>query len=244
MPIRIIVNGANGKMGQITVKTLLNDADFSVVGELNRRHHLADEIKKHQAQVVVDLTTAESVFQNTQTIINAGAHPVIGTSGLVKEQIQTLQQLCKEKKLGGIIVPNFSIGVVLMMKYAQEFAKYFPDIEIIEMHHAGKLDSPSGTALRTAELLADARIQQPVALKNTRETISGARGANYQNIPIHAVRLPGFVAHQQILFGGVGESVTLRHDTTDRQCFMQGMVLACKKVLGLNELVCGLENIL
>jgi 4-hydroxy-tetrahydrodipicolinate reductase len=244
MTIRVIVNGANGKMGQITVKTLLNNPDFTVVGQLGRQDNLAAEIKKTNAQVVVDLTTAESAFENTKIIIEANAHPVIGTSGLIADQVHQLQDQCAQKKLGGVIAPNFSIGAVLMMKYAQEFAKYFPEVEIIEMHHNGKLDSPSGTAVRTAELLAAARKQNPNPLKNTRETIPGARGANYQSIPIHAVRLPGLVAHQQILFGGVGETVTIRHDTIDRQCFMSGVVLSCKKALELKELVYGLDGLL
>lgn len=244
MTTRIIVNGANGKMGQLAVKTILNQPEFTLVGQLGRKDNLADEITKSKAQVVVDLTTAETAFNNTRTIIEAGAHPVVGTSGLLHDQVLQLQEMCSEKKLGGIIAPNFSIGAVLMMKYSQEFAKYFPEVEIIEMHHNGKLDSPSGTATRTAELLATARTAPPTTLKNTRETIPGARGANYQHIPIHAIRLPGLVAHQQIIFGGIGETLTIRHDSIDRQCFMPGIVLACKKVIGLKELVYGLEHIL
>lgn len=244
MTIRVLVNGANGKMGLVTVQTLTQHPDFTVVGATGRNDNLAAEIKKSQAQVVVDLTTADVALTNAQTIIDAKAHPVIGTSGLLKNQIEALQERCAQLKLGGLIVPNFSLGAVLMMKCGQEIAKYFPHIEIIEMHHDGKLDSPSGTAMRTAELLAAARHEAPVSPKNTRETIPGARGANYQNIPVHAVRLPGIVAQQQILFGGTGETLTIRHDSIDRQCFMPGVVLACKKVLELSTLVYGLEHVL
>ncbi len=244
MTIRILVNGAHGKMGQITVKTLSNHPDFTLVGETGRNDNLAAEIKKRQVQVVIDLTNAESVFKNAQTIIDAGAHPVIGTSGLLPEQIKQLQERAAKLKLGGVIAPNFSLGAVLMMKHAQEIVKYFPHVEIIEMHHDGKLDSPSGTALRTAEMLAESRGKTADTKKPLRENVPGSRGANYQNIPIHAIRLPGLVAQQQIIFGGTGETLTIRHDTIDRQCFMPGVCLASKKVVGLKELVYGLEHLL
>lgn len=244
MAIRVIVNGANGKMGQMAVKTLEQHSDFSIVGKLGRKDSLADTIKKTQAEIVIDLTNADSVFSNTKTIIENGAHPVIGTSGLLKDQVAELKKLSEVKKLGGIIAPNFSIGAVLMMKYAQEFAKYFPHVEIIEMHHQKKLDSPSGTAVRTAELISAARKQKPEIPSNTREVVKGARGASYEDIAIHSVRLPGLVAHQQILFGGTGETLTIRHDTIDRECFMPGIVLCCRKVQSLKNLVVGLENLL
>ena len=244
MSIRIIVNGAEGKMGQQTIKALSDHSDDLVlVGATSKDHDLAAEIKKNQATVVIDFTNAEVVFKNAQIIIDSGAHPVIGTSGLLKNHIHTLQEKCLTLKRGGIIAPNFSLGAVLLMKHAASIAKYFPQVEIIEMHHAGKLDSPSGTAIRTAELIALQREQvekKPRAL----ETIPGARGATYENIPIHAVRLPGLIASQQILFGGLGETLTLRHDTIDRQCFMSGVLFACRKVLELNQLVYGLENLL
>ncbi len=243
MTIRVLVNGASGRMGQPAVKTLESDPDFILVGQTGRADDLAAEIKNSRADVVLDFTNAEVVLKNTQTIIDAGAHPVIGTSGLKKEQVHELEKQCAKLQLGGIIAPNFSIGAILMMKYAQEMAKYFPDVEIIEMHHDGKLDSPSGTAVRTAEMLSMERTAKK-PLKNTKETISGARGATYEDIHIHSIRLPGLVAHQQIMFGGLGETLTIRHDSIDRQCFMPGIVLACKKVIGLKRLVYGLEGVL
>jgi 4-hydroxy-tetrahydrodipicolinate reductase len=243
MAIRVIVNGANGKMGQASVNAIKQDPALILVGQLGRNDSLSDEIKNTKAQVVVDFTNAENVLQNTLTIIDAGAHPVIGSSGLLQDQVNMLRDRCEKSKLGGIIAPNFSLGAVLMMKHAQEMAKYFPNVEIIEMHHAGKLDSPSGTAVRTAEMLSAARRNPPATLPN-RETLPGARGANYQNIPIHAIRLPGFLAHQQIIFGSSGETLTIRHDTIDRQCFMPGVILACKKVIELKKMIFGLENLL
>lgn len=242
MTIRVLINGSKGKMGQMIVKTLTANPEFTVVGMTGHDDDLAKEIKQSAAQVVVDVTNAASVLKNTETIIDAGAHPVIGTSGLMKDQIVKLQERCAALQLGGIIAPNFSLGAVLMMKHAAELAKYFPDVEIIEMHHAGKLDSPSGTAVRTAEILATARTKETDLKKETRETIPGARGACYQNIPIHAIRLPGYVASQEIIFGGVGERLSIRHDSIDRQCFMPGVVLACKKVITLDYLMYGLEQ--
>lgn len=244
MPIRILVNGARGKMGQLAVKTISEHPDFLLVGTTQRNHDLMAEIKNNKAQVVFDVTNAESVLKNTNIIIDAGAHPVIGTSGLLPDQVKLLQERCAKLKLGGIIVPNFSLGAVLMMKYAQEIIKYFPHVEIIEMHHAGKLDSPSGTAVRTANMLADARLRQPEQPQKTHETIAGARGALYQHIPIHSIRLPGLMAHQEILFGNDGETLSLRCDTIDRNCYAPGITLACQKVMQLDHLVYGLEHII
>jgi 4-hydroxy-tetrahydrodipicolinate reductase len=227
----------------MTIKSAENYPNFELVGQTGRDYDLKQSIKDSQAQVVIDFTHPESVFANTIKIIEAGAHPVIGTSGLTQEQVQGLQKKCSELKLGGIIAPNFSLGAVLMMKYAKSIAKLMPNVEIIEMHHDGKADSPSGTAMRSAELIAEAiTLTQPA--KPSRETVAGARGANYRGIPIHAVRLPGFLAHQQIIFGNLGETLTLRHDSIDRQCFMPGVFLACEKVVTLKSLVYGLEEIL
>lgn len=245
MQIRVLVNGAHGKMGQMAVKTITEHADLLLVGTTQRHDDLTAEIKKSAAQVVIDFTHAESVFKNANDIISAGAHPVIGTTGLLLDQITLLQKRCAELKLGGMIVPNFSLAAVLMMKYAQEIVKYFPHVEIIEMHHAGKADSPSGTAIRTAELLAKARLQSPeVTTSKNHETVAGARGATYQQISIHSIRLPGLMAHQQVIFGGNGETLTIRYDTSDRSCYAPGIILACQKVLQLNQLVYGLEHII
>ena len=243
MSIRVLVNGANGRMGQATVKAITADPELTLVGTTGRQDNLAEAIKTHAADVVVDFTNAEAVAESTRIIIESGARPVIGTSGLLLEQVKAFQATCKAAKLGGIIAPNFSLGAVLLMKHAQEIAKYFGHVEIIEMHHDGKLDSPSGTALRTAEMLAT-NFKSASTAKKTKETIPGARGATYHDIPIHAIRLPGLVAHEQVIFGGIGETLTLRHDSIDRVSFMPGVCLACKKVMTLDELVYGLEHVL
>jgi 4-hydroxy-tetrahydrodipicolinate reductase len=244
MAIRILVNGASGKMGQLSVQTLSAHSDFDVVGKTGHQDDLAKAIKESRADVVLDFTTADVVLKNAEIILNAGVHPVIGTTGLIKEQIEALQAKAAKLKLGGLIVPNFSLGAVLVMKYAQAMAAYFPDVEIIEMHHPGKLDSPSGTAIYAAQKIAAQRKTKSSVSPNAREIIPGARGASYENIPLHAIRLPGLVAHLKILFGGKGETVTLQHDTIDRQCFMPGVILACQKVIHLNTLLYGLETIL
>lgn len=244
MPINVLVNGAFGRMGQMTVKAISEHPNLKLVGQTGREYDLKKAIKDSHAQVVVDFTHPDAVLANTLNIIDAGAHPVIGTSGLKLDEIRTLQARCADLKLGGIIVPNFSLGAVLMMKYAKDIANYLPHVEIIEMHHDGKADCPSGTALRSAELIANATTTINNPNNPSQETIPGARGANHHGIPIHAIRLPGLLAHQQIIFGNTGETLTLRHDSIDRQCFMPGVCFACEKVVDLNSLVYGLEVIL
>ena len=243
MPIKILVNGAFGRMGLMTVGMIEQQPEFELVGQIGREYDLKKSIHDSGAEVVVDFTHPDAVFNNTSIIIDNGARPVIGTSGLSSKQIQSLQEKCEKLKRGGIIAPNFSLGAVLMMKYAQQIAKYLPHVEIIELHHNKKADSPSGTALRTAELIAEA-IEIEEAAHPLRETVTGARGALYCGIPIHAVRLPGFLAHQQVIFGGMGETLTIRHDSMDRQSFMPGVALACKQVMELDHMIYGLEQII
>ena len=243
MPIAVLINGAQGKMGKEIVKTFNQDKEFEVVGALEKGDDLAVAIDKTKAKVVIDFTTASVGFQNASIIINAGAHPVIGTTGFVADQVEELQKRCARQKLGGVIAPNFSIGAILMMRFSEQAAKYYPNAEIIEMHHNTKEEAPSGTAMRTADLIAKARIDTH-PLKKYKEIIPHARGANYEDIAIHSVRLPGFVAHQMVVFGGRGEVLTIRHDSLHRECFMPGIKLACKKAVDLKELVYGLENLL
>jgi len=244
MTIRILVNGAAGKMGLVTVKTIIAEPELELVGQTGRGDDLGEMIRETRAQVVVEFTQPKVVYENTLAIIAAGARPVVGTTGLSSQQIKKLQERCNKLRRGGIIAPNFSLGMVLMMKYAAEFAKYFPQVEIIEMHHDRKKDAPSGTALYTAEMMAASRSRPGKGATALHETVPGSRGANHLGIPIHAIRLPGLVAHEQIIFGDIGETLTLRHDTIDRQCFMRGVVLACKKVMKLKKLVYGLEQVL
>lgn len=243
MSIRVLVNGAAGRMGQITAKTIKQDPTFDLVAKT----HNSDELKKSllacKVDIVIDFTNASVVFENTKNIILAGVRPVIGTSGLLPEQIEELQKLCMEKDLGGIIAPNFCIGVLLMMRLAEQAANYFPECEIIEIHHEKKLDAPSATAIKTAELISSARKTPPI-IKKTHETLTSARGAKKNQISIHAIRLPGFLAKQDVLFGHPGGNLVISHETIDRNAYMPGVLLACSKVMSLKKLIYGLENFL
>lgn len=243
MQSRVIVNGAQGKMGSLACETIQNHPDFQLVAGLSRQDDLQRAITETKADIVIDLTRADCVYQNSLTIINCGAHPVIGTSGLVDEQIQTLRDLCEEKKLGGLIVPNFSIAAVLMMRFAAMAARYLPEVEIIEAHHQQKLDAPSGTAMKTAEMIAKARREKKKELP-LKELLAGARGGVHHDVTIHSVRLPGVLARQQVIFGNLGETLSITHDSIDRASFMPGVILACQRVQGLNSLYYGLEQLL
>lgn len=228
MAIKVLVNGAKGKMGRIAVDAVNEAGDLELVGQTNRQDNLSAIIHKTGAEVVIDFTTPDTVYHNTQQIIRAGAKPIIGTTGLKPEQINELKKQCAQKKLGGIIVPNFSLGAVLMMKFAAETAKYIPAVEIIEMHHPQKLDAPSGTAIKTAEMISSHR---PPAYPN-------------HHIPIHSVRLPGFFSHQSVIFGEPGEIFTISHQGMDRRCCIPGIQLACRKVIALQEMLYGLDHLL
>ncbi|AWN73018.1 4-hydroxy-tetrahydrodipicolinate reductase [Legionella anisa] len=243
MLTRVIVNGSKGKMGSLACETLQNHKEFELVAQLGKEDDLAQAITDTKAQIVVDLTRADCVYQNSLTIIDHGAHPVIGTSGLLPNQIKELTALCESRRLGGIIVPNFSISAVLMMLFAAKAAEYLPEVEIIEAHHQQKLDAPSGTALKTAEMIAAAR-KDPKNKLNLKELIPGARGGEHCEVNIHSLRLPGIIARQQVIFGSEGETLTITDDCIDRRSFMPGIILSCKKVTGLSTLIYGLEHLL
>jgi 4-hydroxy-tetrahydrodipicolinate reductase len=243
MTISILINGAFGKMGQETVKAVEASQAFKLVGKLGKSDVLKTALIDKKPEIVIDFTTPEVVYQNTLTIIEHGAHPIIGTTGLSDEQREKLGNLCKERQLGGIIAPNFSLATLLMIKYVKDCARYFSDVEIIELHHKRKKDAPSGTAIKTAESIAQGRRKEGYA-SFSKEMISGTRGTKKDNIPIHSVRLPGLLAHEMVIFGGEGETLTFRQDTLSRKAFMPGVLLACRKVLGLKTLIYGLEHIL
>lgn len=236
--ISVLINGATGRMGQETLKALSEDDNFIVLGTSNHQDNLAEKIRSLKPEVVVDFTTPSVVFENTMIILKEGARPVIGTTGLTLEQVEELQVFAKECKTGGIIAPNFSIGGILMMRCAKEIAAYFNEVEIIELHHPAKKDAPSGTAVKTAQLIA--KVQKPKEILNHNE----ARGKLIENIPVHSIRLSGLLAHQKVIFGSEGETLTIAHDTLTRSCFMPGVKLACKTAVKCNELIYGLENIL
>lgn len=243
MGLRILISGIKGKMGQMAHQALSDVSDFEVVGGATRQDHLPALIAKCQPDIVVDLTSPEVVFQHTQAIIEAGVHPIIGTTGLTPAQFEQLKCEADKKSLGGLVIPNFSLAAVLLMHYAREISAHFPEVEIIEMHHDKKKDAPSGTALKTAQLI-HAQQQLRGGLETFSAETNPARGDNRYHVPIHAIRLPGLLAHQQVIFGNKGETLTLRHDTVDRTCYMPGLILACRQVAQLNSLEEGLDVLL
>lgn len=239
MSIRVAVNGAFGKMGRVTTEAILAEDDFDLVGSFGRDDDLASCLRETQPEVVIDFTLPHVVFNNAQLILSHGARPVIGTSGLTPAQMEQLAQQCEALKLGGIIAPNFSLGAILMMCYAKDAAKYFKHAEIIELHHEKKVDAPSGTAMKTAHLMAEANSDWQNPYPN-----DAARGDNQSGIQIHSVRLPGLFAHQVVIFGSAGETLSLRHDAQSREAMMPGVCLATRAVMGLNHLVYGLEQVM
>jgi len=264
--IRVAVCGAKGKMGREFVKTVLADPRLQLAGVVTGTPttetvndffgtdahpgmdfdtDLKTLLQREKPDVCVDLTHPGIVFENSMAIIEANCRPVIGTTGLTADQLQTLDAELKARNLGGMVVPNFAIGAVLLMKFAQEAAKYFDHAEIIELHHNQKVDAPSGTALKTAELMQESRAKFGTTNAPEKESIPGARGAlGPADIHIHSVRLPGFIAHQEVILGSPGQILTLRHDSMDRTCFMPGIALCVKKSMELHGLVYGLEKIL
>jgi 4-hydroxy-tetrahydrodipicolinate reductase len=200
---------------------------------------LASVLKAVKADAAVIFTTPDAAMYNTRAAMQAGAVPVIGTTGITPENLEEIEKLSANNGVGAIIAPNFAIGAVLMMKLASEVAKYMPAAEIIELHHDKKLDAPSGTAIKTAEMIAASRETSP----SSGEAVP-ARGGDFHGVRIHSVRLPGLVAHQEVIFGGLGQTLRIRHDSFDRKSFMPGVLMAIKKASGLKDVIYGLENIL
>jgi 4-hydroxy-tetrahydrodipicolinate reductase len=225
--IKVLVNGAKGKMGKETVKAVQNAVDLDLVAQTDVGDNLAQAIKKSKAEVVVDFTQPKAAMANVKAILNSKAHAVVGTTGLSPANLAEIKKICAKNKVNCIVAPNFAIGAVLMMKFAKEAAHYMPEVEIIELHHDQKKDAPSGTAIKTAEIIDADR-------KNIRR----------KKIPIHSVRLQGLVAHQEVLFGGLGQTLKIRHDSISRESFMPGVVMAIHKVKKIKGLVYGLENLL
>ncbi len=237
-PLRVGVNGAAGRMGAITVAAIEAASDQEVAFRTDSEDNLAAEISSSGADVVIDFTLPAVVFENVQTIIRCGTRPVVGTTGLTATDLETIDASLRERNLGGIVAPNFSLGAVLSMKLAELAAPLFADCEIIEMHHEKKVDAPSGTAILTAERIAAAAGKTPSASGGGGE---GSRGALFSGIPVHSIRLPGKMAHQEVIFGGMGETLTIRHDALSRECFVPGILHAIRRVSGITGLEVGLQ---
>jgi len=269
--IPVVVNGAAGKMGKEVIKAVSSSPDMILVGAIDRNQAvigkdvgevagcgalevpIVDDLEsvlvlatQHKIQgVMVDFTHPDCIYDNIRSAIAYGIRPVVGTTGLSPEQIKDLAEFAEKASTGVLIIPNFSIGMVLMQQAAIQAAQYFDHVEIIELHHNQKADAPSGTAIKTAEMLSDlGKTYNPQLVEET-ENLKGARGSICgDNIRIHSVRLPGLIAHQEIIFGAQGQIYSLRHDTSDRSCYMPGVLLSIRKIVELKTLVYGLEKIL
>jgi 4-hydroxy-tetrahydrodipicolinate reductase len=241
--IKVGVLGARGRMGSEVVKAVTEAPDLELVAALDLGDSL-DSLVANGAQVVVDFTTPDSVMANLEFLIANNINAVIGTTGFDDARIAKIKSFLASSKSGVLIAPNFAIGAVLMMEFATKAAKYFESAEIIELHHPNKVDAPSGTAARTAELMANSRKEAGLAPMPdaTSTSLDGARGATVGDIPVHSVRLRGLVAHQVVLLGGIGETLTIRHDSIDRVGFMPGVLLGVRQVVTHPGLTFGLEN--
>ncbi|MFE2107673.1 4-hydroxy-tetrahydrodipicolinate reductase [Kitasatospora sp. NPDC059463] len=246
MTLRVAVIGAKGRIGSEAVKAVEAAPDLELVAALGRGSDLA-ELTRAGAQVAVELTHPDAVMGNLDHCLRHGIHVVTGTTGWTDERLATVRGLLDEApELGLLIAPNFSIGAILGMKFSQIAARYFESVEVVEMHHDGKADAPSGTAARTAQLIAAARAEagRPPQQDPTTHSLPGARGADVDGVPVHSVRLRGLLAHQQVMFGDTGETLTIRHDSLHHSSFMPGILLGVRKVVETPGLTLGLEHFL
>lgn len=271
-PIPVVVNGAAGKMGREVIKALSQTTDMNLVGaiDINPEHQGKDTgelsglsqplgvpitnqlepllliaSQEKQLGVMVDFTHPNMIYDNIRSAVAYGIRPVVGTTGLSLEQLQDLAEFTAKASTGCLVIPNFSIGMVLLQQAAVKASQYFDNVEILELHHNEKADAPSGTAIKTAEMLADMGKSFNTPIVEEKENLMGSRGfEGDEGIRIHSIRLPGLIAHQEVIFGAPGEIYTLRHDTSDRACYMPGVLLAIRKVIKLKSLVYGLERIL
>lgn len=247
--INIAVCGANGKMGQEVIKAVNAADDMNLVASVDINNGQFSSIKEakeaNKIDILIDFTQPASIYENALFCLNNGISIVIGTTGLKDDQIEELEELSKKNNLGCLIAPNFSTGAVLMMMFAKMASKYFKNAEIIELHHNQKKDAPSGTAVKTALMMSEENESFINGNCPEKETLEGARGAEaYNNIHIHSVRLPGYIASQEVLFGSSGQILTIRHDSMNRECYMPGVIMAVRYINENKRFVYGLENIM
>lgn len=226
MSKKILINGAFGRMGQLSCDTIEKHLEFTLIAKTGRKDDLDQALKTHQPDIVIDFTSADCVWANAQILMRHHAHFIIGTSGLKKDQIDLLLSQSIINKKGGLIIPNFSIGAVLQMRCSAQIARYFSKAEIIEAHHEKKLDAPSGTALATAKKID--HVHRELSCQT----------------PIHSVRLPGLIARQEVLFGAPAETLSIVHNVLNREAYMPGLILACQKVTSFDQIYYGLEHCL
>lgn len=260
--IKVVVHGSQGRMGKEVINALCKDEELEPVGAVDKAvaqdqltlpdgsgkiplsSDLAQMIEKCTPDIMVDFSTHEASMSAIRVCVARGVGMVIGTTGFSQSDIEEIEQSCLQNRIGAVIAANFSLGAVLMMHLSKLAAKYFDYSEIIELHHEQKLDSPSGTAISTAKELVNARGKPFEHVRSQKEVLENCRGGDYQGISIHSVRMPGFLAHQEVIFGGLGQTLTIRHDAISRDSFMPGVILAIKKAVKSDKLVVGLEALL
>lgn len=264
-PITVAVAGAAGRMGRCVLRAVLEDPETRLVGAADpaapgadagtlaghapcgvaTTSEVAPMLDQARPDVLVDFTIAAAAFENGRAALERGASPIIGTTGLTAEQLDVLRRSAEDAGVGALVAPNFAIGAVLMMLFARQAARYLPEVEVIELHHERKVDAPSGTALRTIDLILEGRGRRTTERPDEEDIrVTGARGGDREGVRVHSVRLPGHVAHQEVIFGGLGQTLIIRHDSIDRVSFMPGVLLACKRIRGERGLVVGLEHLL
>jgi 4-hydroxy-tetrahydrodipicolinate reductase len=242
-PTRIAVVGARGSMGSLACAWVRAAGDLALAAEIDLGDDLPSALRAGRADVALDFTTAAAARGNALAIIEAGARPVIGTSGLGPRDLEEIAAALTKKKSGGLVVPNFSIGAILSMRFAREASRYLAFAEVVEAHHPNKADAPSGTARATAAGIAAARGATPRA-DASRELVDRVRGGRVDGVPVHSVRVPGIVAYQEIWLGGEGEILRIQHESTDRSCFRDGVLLALRAARRVDGLVVGLDSLL
>jgi 4-hydroxy-tetrahydrodipicolinate reductase len=262
--IRVAVAAAAGRMGRAAVRAVAAQPDMTLVAALGREHGVGQDagtvagvgvlgvtiagtpgvMLDAKPDVLIDFTPGTAAVEHARAAIPAGVRPVIGGTGIGQADLDALAALCASRRIGAVVAPNFALGAVLMIEFSRQAAKYFPNAEIIELHHDRKRDAPSGTALKTAAVVAAARTSVPQPTVKEEQTVQGVRGGRAEGVPVHSIRLPGLVAHQEVIFGGPGQTLTIRHDSVNEESFMPGLLLATRRVRSLTGLIFGLEKLL
>ena len=260
--IRIVINGALGKMGREVTSAIDNEPGMKIIGALEKEvtqqyvalpetlelvpfsSDLNSLLGKCHPDVVVDFTDIEASMAAARIALKRKVNMVIGTTGFSEGNLAEISELCRAYEVGAVVAPNFSLGAALLTRLCKVAANLFAHVEIIEMHHDKKVDAPSGTALATAKAMSQARAEPFIYHKAGKETISGTRGGQLDGIAIHSVRLPGFMACQEVIFSGAGETLSLRHEVISRECYMPGVILAIREVVGQKGLIHGLDSLL